>query len=96
MTAPSDSVLHPRRIAHARYLSDTTYSPIVTSKSVVRQCLIADHCRTVIVTKQTDGRTDIPLHTDQWTKDGQTTGRRMDRQQQLRKELDKEDAQAVK
>ena len=36
LTSTSDSVLCLMRIAHARFLSDTTHCPIVTSKSVCR------------------------------------------------------------
>ena len=36
LTSPSDSVLRLMRIAHARFLSDTTQCPMVTSKSVCR------------------------------------------------------------
>ena len=42
LTSTSDSVLRQMRTARARFLSDKTHCPMVTSKSVVRQCLIVD------------------------------------------------------
>ena len=42
LTSPSDSVWCLMRIALARFLSDTTHCPMVTSKSVGRQCLVVD------------------------------------------------------
>ena len=42
LTLLSHNVLCLIRVAHARFLSHTTHRPMVTSKSVVRHCLIVD------------------------------------------------------
>ena len=48
LTSLSDSIFCLMRIARARFLSDTEHGPMVTSESVVRQCLNDLTCRTTV------------------------------------------------
>ena len=57
-TSPSVSVSCWRRIAHARFLSDTTHCPVVTSKTV---CLTS---RGVMLFSCCTGKFEQPMHGD--------------------------------